>query len=50
MSEANEQRVRIDEDDIVPSYGGGPQRMECKGIKKVDKLERTKTTRDIDST
>jgi hypothetical protein len=21
MSEANEQRVRIDEDDIVPSYG-----------------------------
>jgi len=25
MSEANEQRVRIDEDDIVASYGAEPQ-------------------------
>ena len=42
MSEANEQRVRIDGDDIVPSYGGGPptnQPTKFKPIKMSGRIE-----------
>ena len=53
MSEANEQRVRIDEDDdIVASYGAEPQPNKFKPIKSIE-LQNVKEKKveqgDIDS-